>query len=129
MDKLYPSQARDVERWSWAAGMFGTYEMTFGAVSHNLHRTRRGAISNFFSKASVRKLQPVIRDLVDKLCDKCERTMNTGQPVNMVYAYSALTQDIITEYSCSDCSNVLELKDFSPKHYKFQQRPSELVHS
>ncbi len=129
MDQLYPTQAKNVERWSWAAGMFGSYEMTFGAVSHNLHRMRRGAMSTFFSKASVRRLQPVIRDLVVKLCDKLERTMKTGQPVHMVHAYSALTQDVITEYCYSECSNVLELEDFSPEHYELQQRPGELVHS
>lgn len=53
--------------------------------------------------------------------------MNTGQPVNMEYAYSTLIQDVIPEYSYSDCSNMLGLEDFSPKHHEFQQRPSELV--
>lgn len=67
-----PTQARNVERWSWAVGMVGSYGMPFGSVCHNLHRLRRGAISNLFSKTSVRKLQPVILGLINKLCNKVE---------------------------------------------------------
>lgn len=55
--------------------------------------------------------------------------MNTDQPVNMEFANSTLIQDVIPEYSYSDCSNMLGLEDFSPKHHEFQQRPSELVDS
>lgn len=72
MDKLYPTQARNVERWSWAAGMVGSYGMPIGSVCHNLRRLSRGAISNLFSKTSVRKLQPVILGVIDKLCNKLE---------------------------------------------------------
>lgn len=46
MDKLFPMQARKVERWSRTAAMFGSYEMTVSAVGHNLHRIRRGRTSD-----------------------------------------------------------------------------------
>lgn len=46
----------------------------------------------------------------------------------MVYAYSALTQDVITEYCFSHCRNVLEMKDFFPKYYDLVQKPSEANH-
>ena len=102
--------------------------MTFGTVSHSLHRSRRGAFSNFFSKSSVRRLQPVIQILVDKLCKQLEVNLAIGKAVNMVHAYSALTQDVITEYCFSDCRNVLEMQDFSPWYYDLVQKPAELSH-
>ena len=114
IDQLYPSATKNVEKWSWSAGMFGSTDMTFGTVGYTLHRRRRGAFSNFFSKASVRKLQPVIQSLVDRLCEKLLEKTDAGEPVNMVHAYSALTQDIITEYCFSSCRNVLEMENFSP---------------
>ena len=128
VEQLYPTVAKNVEKWSWSAGMFGSTDMTFGTVGHALHRRRRAAFSNFFSKASVRRLEPVIQALVDKLCQKISSEMDSGKPVNLVDAYSALTQDIITEYCFSNCRNVLEMKDFSPWYYELVQKPSELSH-
>ena len=106
--------------------MFGSTEMTFGTIGHALHRRRRGAFSHFFSKASVRRLEPFIQTLVDKLCQKLSQYIDTGEPVNMVHAYSALTQDVITEYCFSNCRNVLEMENFSPWYYDLVQKPCEL---
>ena len=108
--------------------MFGSTAMTFGTVGHTLHRRRRAAFSNFFSTTSVRRLQPVIQSRIDVLCERLSEKMDTGEPVNMVHAYSALTQDVITEYCFSNCRNVLEMKDFSPRYYELVQKPSELSH-
>ena len=108
--------------------MFGSTSMTFGTVGHTLHRRRRGAFSNFFSKTSVRRLQPVIQSRIDILCQKFLEKMDAGEPVNIVYAYSALTQDVITEYCFSNCRNVLEMEGFSPWYYELVQKPSELSH-
>lgn len=128
MDKLYPTVTKNVEKWTWSAGMFGTNDMTFGTVGHTLHRRRRAAFSHFFSKASVRRLEPVVQSRVDVLCEKLSERMDTGSPVDMVHGYSALTQDVITEYCFSNCRNILEMKDFSPWHYEFVQKPAEISH-
>lgn len=127
-DQLYPTVAKNVEKWSWSAGMFGSTDMTFGTVGHNIHRRRRAAFSNFFSKASVRRLEPVIQSRIDVLCEKLSEKIGAEEPADMVYAYSALTQDVITEYCFSHCRNVLEMKDFSPKYYDLVQKPSEAAH-
>lgn len=52
---------------------------------------RRSALSPFFSKASVRRLQPVIWEKVDKLLRRLDEFKNTGQPVRMDIAYAAFT--------------------------------------
>ena len=127
IDQLYPNVAKNVEKWSWSAGMFGSTDMAFGTIGHRLHRQRRSAFSSFFSKASVRRLEPVIQTLVDRLCDRLAAKRDSGQPVNLLYAYSALTQDVITEYCFSDCRNVLEMEDFSPGYYELVYKPSELT--
>ena len=125
---LYPTINKNVEKWSWSAGMLGSNAMTFGTVSHDLHRQRRGAISPFFSKASIRRLQPVIQILADKLCNRIEEKLERGQVVNLVHAYSAFTQDVITEYCFSDCRNVLDKEDFGPEYGEMVQKPAEMSH-
>ncbi|KAL8830141.1 MAG: hypothetical protein Q9191_001602 [Dirinaria sp. TL-2023a] len=127
-DQLYPTTAKNVEKWSWSASMLGTQNMTFTTVKHGVHRRRRGAFSKFFSKASVRRLQPVIQSLVDKLCDKLCEKGKIGSPTDMGHAYSALTQDVITEYCFANCRNVLEVKDFAPWYYELVQKASKLIH-
>lgn len=52
---------------------------------------RRSALSPFFSKASVRRLQPVIWEKVDKLLKRLDGLKNTGHPVRMDIAYAAFT--------------------------------------
>lgn len=52
---------------------------------------RRSALSPFFSKASVRRLQPVIWEKVDKLLERLHGLKNTGHPVRMDIAYAAFT--------------------------------------
>jgi len=61
----------------------------FGTVSHDLHRLRRGALNRFFSKQAITGVEPLIRELIEKLCARFERFQ----------AYAALTTDIITRYS------------------------------
>ena len=107
--------------------MLGNCDMAFTTVNHSVHRHRRGAFSKFFSKMSVRRLQPEIQSRVDRLCDKLSEKVDTGLPVDMAHAYSALTQDVITEYCFSNCRNVLEAEEFSPWYYKLIQRGSYLL--
>ena len=70
----------------------------------------------------------MIQSRIDVLCDKLSERMDTGKPVDMVVAYSALTQDVITEYCFSTCRNILEMEDFSPFHYELMQKPAETSH-
>ena len=128
IDQLYPSVGRKVDKPVWSAGMFGSTDMTFGTVSHTLHRKRRAAYSQFFSKASIRRLEPIVQDLVDSLVNKVELKLEKGENVNMLYGYSALTQDIITEYCFADCRGVLEMVDFRPQYYDWMEVHCELTH-
>ena len=128
ISQLYPNVARNLEKWEWSARMFGSADMTFGTVGHALHKRRRGAFSVCFSKTSIRRLEPVIQALVETLCEKLAETMNTGVPVNMVHAYSALTQDVITEYCFANCRNVLQMERFSPWYCKMVDEPVQFSH-
>ena len=115
--QLYPMSGKTVDKPPWSAGMFGSIDMTFGTIPHETHRKRRAAFSQFFSKASIRRLEPLIQEIIDTMIRKVEAYLDAGKPVNLYHAYSALTQDLITEYCFSDCRNVLEQPDFAPHHY------------
>lgn len=107
-DVLYsgPGQRRD--KWWWAVEMFGNSSSMFGTVSHDLHRLRRGALNPFFSKQAITRMEPLIRELLEKLCARFEKFRETGEPVDTLHAFAALTTDIITMYSFNTSYGCLE---------------------
>ncbi|KAK6843849.1 hypothetical protein PG989_007750 [Apiospora arundinis] len=100
-DVLYsgPGQRRD--KWSWSVGMFGNSLSGFGTVPHDLHRQRRAALNPFFGKHAIaRNMEPLIRDLLHRqLLPRFEALKETGEPLDVLWAYAALTTDIITKYA------------------------------
>ena len=103
--------------------------MAFGTIAHETHRLRRNAFNAFFSKASVRRLEPTIQQIIENLCAKIREYQALEKPVNVVHAYSALTHDIITEYCFADCKNALFEPDFDQASYNLIQEPAELSHT
>ena len=127
MTELYPNVGKNVDKWWWSARMFGSTQMTFGTVPNNVHRKRRAAFSQFFSKSSIRRLEPMLQGLVDTFCRHIEADLEVGKQVNLVHASSALTQDVITEYCFADSRSILEMEDFSPHYYDFLQDSCKLT--
>ncbi|KAL7652954.1 hypothetical protein ACMYSQ_007697 [Aspergillus niger] len=107
---------------------FGAPNSTFATVDHDLHRMRRSALSPFFSKASVRRLQPVIWEKVDKLLRRLDEFKNTGQPVRMDIAYAAFTNDVIMEYSFNHSRDRLQKPDFGEPAQEAVLAMSKVVH-
>ena len=113
MNQLYPNVAKNVEKWAWSAIMFGSFDMAFSTVGHDLHRVRRRAFSKFFSKQSIHQLEPTIQVIVDGLCGQLEKYRESGKPVDLSIAYQAMTFDIITNYCFADCRNLVLKPEFA----------------
>ncbi len=95
--------------------MFGRADSAFGTVPHAVHRQRRTALNPYFSKQSVAKLEPMIGQVVEKLCHRFDQARETGEPVNLGYAFAALAVDVITEYSFSKSYGCVDAPDFGRK--------------
>ena len=108
--------------------MYGITRTSVSAVPHDLHRMRRGAISHFFSKLAVYRLEPSIQAIVDKLCDRMREAYGSKQLVNLKYAYSGLTTDVITEYCFAKSYNSLSYPDFAADVLDMWMKISEATH-
>lgn len=84
-------------------------------VSHEHHRARRAPLNAFFSKQSVYNLEPMIRKAVSTLYSRFEGFRESKEPVILDHAYSALTTDIITEYSFAKSAGMMLKPDFCPE--------------
>lgn len=93
----------------------------FGTLDHDLHRIRRAPWNPYFSKQSIKRIQPLlIQQLVDKTCAKFAEYQNRGQPVVMMHAWATLTADIMSEYSFPHGYDLLDRPEFDAENYNAQ---------
>ncbi|KAI9828093.1 MAG: hypothetical protein M1832_003620 [Thelocarpon impressellum] len=126
-DEIYVGPGKRNDKWPWSAKMFGFSTGVFSTIDHDHHRLRRGALAPFFSKRAVMKLEPLVQGNVDLLCARFREFQKTGEPVNLTLAFSALTTDVISEYSFARSYNNLSDPAFAPEYYEALLGPSELT--
>lgn len=125
-DEIYVGgSVRKTEKYLWAVRMFGRSTSTFGTVDHELHRTRRAALSPFFSKVSVQRLEPTVQDVIDKLVIRLQSMKFSGTTVNIIDAFSALTGDVIWQYAFAKSYGLTDDPDFAPYWHKSMMDLSE----
>ena len=86
-------------------------------VPHDLHRKRRAALNPFFSKASIKRLEPIVRDGVSKLSKRMEEH-KFGEPVPMTIVFKAMTSDIINTYAFGKCGNYMDMKTYNHQFFE-----------
>ncbi|TVY35182.1 Cyrochrome P450 monooxygenase [Lachnellula subtilissima] len=89
---------------------------------------RYGAINPFFSKASVRRLQPVIHERVDQLLSRIKGFKVSGKLLTISLAYVALSSDVIADYSFGQRPQRLEQEDFDPAYAQAMHEQAATMH-
>ncbi|KAK7750747.1 hypothetical protein SLS62_007298 [Diatrype stigma] len=79
-----------------------------------LYQQRRNQLSPFFSKASVRTLEPLILSKINRLCARLE---GEGSVVTLTHAFVALTVDVISSVCFGVSHGYLENKHFARDWY------------
>ncbi|KIN05428.1 hypothetical protein OIDMADRAFT_101996 [Oidiodendron maius Zn] len=116
-DEIYAGGGKRRDKWEWFTNQFGIPESTFATANHDKHRMRRAALNSFFSTASVRRLQPMIEERLDKLLERVTEFGEDGEPMTISLAYAAFTNDVVMQYSFARCDHRLEAKDFDPSFH------------
>ncbi|KAF9886373.1 hypothetical protein FE257_011518 [Aspergillus nanangensis] len=101
-------------KYEFYTTQFGTPLSVFSAVEHEQHKILRSHMNPFFSMARVRRLEPTIQALVDKLCQRLREWKGTGASINIQYAYTAFATDVVTEYTMGPGHLYLDAPDFVP---------------
>ncbi|KAL8660598.1 MAG: hypothetical protein Q9202_006407 [Teloschistes flavicans] len=106
----------------YTAHQFANPGSSVGTIDHDLHRKRRSAVLPFFSKQKIYALEPVIQSTIDRLCNKMEDYVKSGQPLNLRNAYKCFAADVVAEYCFAESGNLLEKPDFSLTHWREHQQ-------
>jgi hypothetical protein len=90
-DEIYAGGGKRRDKWNWFTNQFGIPESTFATASHEKHRMRRTALNPFFSMASVRRLQPMIEERLEKFLGRFADFQKSGEPMVVSLGYAAFT--------------------------------------
>lgn len=97
--------------------MFGTPNSILATIEHDVHRRRRNAYANYFSKQSIKRYSNVIQAAVSKLCVRFEKHKDDHKTINLMHAYTAMTGDVVTEYCFPKAYGLLDQPDFAPDYH------------
>jgi hypothetical protein len=130
IEKLHTGLGKRRHRWDWFTNQFNVPYSVFTTNDHDLHRIRRAAINPFFSKAAVRKLQPVIDERIGALLTRFREFQATSTPISLNYAFAAFTNgsslthiehqpltdiaDIAQQYAFARSDHRIDQPDFEP---------------
>lgn len=83
VDEIYAGRGRKRDKQMHSLGsMAGPILLSAHATaSHDLHRIRRSAVNKFFSRASIARLEGMIKSLAGRLCDKMVRLGMLSTPI------------------------------------------------
>lgn len=97
-------------------------------VPHELHRQRRAALSPYFSKASISRLEPIVRDSVSKLLRRMDCCCNSGEVMSTVTVYKAMTSDIINTYAFGRSDDCINRDDYNASFFDAVEAVFEATH-
>lgn len=100
-DEIYAGPGRIRDKWQHQlnTGGAGPVSVTgFSTVPHGIHRIRRGAISRFFSRQQVVKLEGEIREFSQIVADKMLQSAG-GEAFDVKDVFNCFTADIISQYA------------------------------
>lgn len=87
-------------------------------IDHDKHRMRRSAVANYFSSASIRKREPIIREKMHKLLARIEAAGEAGEVLTLNYMFKAATSDIVTQYLFGKSTDFMDFPDFNMQFMK-----------
>lgn len=123
IDMLYPTGGRKTDKPLIVGGRLGSRHRNapkisskansplspapnsiIATVSHDVHRMRRNSINGFFSNASIRRVEPIIKENWEKMLSRWgESSSKDAKVLHLHTIFKAYTSDIITTYAFGDC--------------------------
>ncbi|KAF4630224.1 hypothetical protein G7Y89_g7918 [Cudoniella acicularis] len=127
-EELYAGSSKRRDKYPWHNKWAANDSSAWGSIDHDVRRMRRGVINPFFSKASVRRLQPVIQEQVDKLLSRIKEFKVSGKPLTISLAYVSLSSDVIASYAFGKSYQRLEQEDFDPAYAQSMHEGTAAMH-
>lgn len=94
-----------------------------------MHRMRRNSVNGFFSIASIRRVEPIIKEKLEKMLARWHQGASIdGKILHMHTVFKAYASDIITTYAFGDCFHFLDEKDWGRAYFSSTDKYFDLTH-
>lgn len=127
-DEIYASSSRRRDKDPAYVPTYALPGSMVAAVSHELHRFRRGILKDFFSRRSVAELSDSVNERVQKLMTRLEVARINQTIISLDDAFSALTSDIVTAYCCGKDWDFIEDENFRSDVRNAAENAIEFTH-
>ncbi|RWA06753.1 hypothetical protein EKO27_g8357 [Xylaria grammica] len=118
IDTVFPGPGRKTNKPLWFAQRTGTPYSIVSTTDHDLHRRRRNALNSFFSVASVRRLEPIMKRYMAEMISRMEQAGQTGQIMEMHLLFKACASDVITEYAFGESIGFIYTPDIGKSFFE-----------
>jgi len=115
-DEIYAGPGRIRDKWQHQlnTGGAGPVSVTgFSTVPHELHRIRKGALSRFFSRNQMLKLEAEVLDMAQMVADKMLASASKG-PFDVKEAFNCFTADVISQYAFGEPMGFVAQEGWEP---------------
>ncbi|KAK9413826.1 putative Cytochrome P450 [Seiridium unicorne] len=112
IDTIYPTTGRKTDKPQWFADRTGTPYSIVSTPGHDMHRRRRNALNSFFSVASIRRLEPILHQNIEKMLRRLQRVGDSEDVVQVHRVFKACASDVITSYALNDSFGFLDMEDY-----------------
>lgn len=117
VDEIYtstPGRIRDKWQHQINTGGAGPVSVTgFSTIPHELHRLRKGALSRFFSRQQMQKLEGEVLDFANETANKMLR-WSGKEPFNIKEALNCFTADVIAQYGFGEHMGFIAQEGWTP---------------
>ncbi|KAK0377483.1 hypothetical protein CLIM01_05145 [Colletotrichum limetticola] len=115
-DEIYAGPGRVRDKWQHQlnTGGAGPVSVTgFSTVNHEVHRMRKGALSKFFSRQQMLKLEGEVQEFAQLTADKMLRSAGK-EPFDVKEAFNCFTADIISQYAFGEPMGFISQEGWEP---------------
>ncbi|GAW24067.1 hypothetical protein ANO14919_136470 [Xylariales sp. No.14919] len=126
-DELYTGH-KEYERYEWMSGRFGANTTTSSTVRSDLHAIRRAPLNPMFSKRSITKFEPVIKQKVELLSKRIASYTESGKTFALNNAFNAFSGDVIASYCFGFCWDQLDSLDFKDNFHSAYEAVRKFAH-
>lgn len=102
---------------------------SFTTSNHSIHRVRRSALNQVFSRQAILKFSNEIQERVTTICNRLNTEFSgTGEPVQIEWVAGCLSSDVIMQYAFGNSYNFIECEDFNSIFVKALKDMLDMVH-
>jgi cytochrome P450 len=115
-DEIYAGPGRIRDKWQHQlnTGGAGPVSVTgFSTVNHEVHRMRKGALSKFFSRQQMLKLEGEVDEFAQMTINKMLRYAGK-EPFDVKEAFNCFTADVISQYAFGEPMGFLAQEGWEP---------------